>query len=181
MDAKILSDARLVAFGLITGAMICVAISDAVGKHLTQDYSIWQVLWVRSWVWLTFAFFWISRRGSLRHALHSKTPLMQGIRSLLLVAEIAIFILAFRSLPLCDVTAIAAAAPLVVLALSVVFLKEQVGVHRWIAVAVGLVGMMMVRAAGLRSFWMADLAAFVGGISVGRLSGFGSARQSAGQ
>lgn len=164
MDTKPHGETRLIAFGLITGAMVCVAISDAVGKHLTQDYSIWQVLWVRSWVWLTFALFWISRRSSLRYALYSRIPFVQGIRSLLLVAEIAVFILAFRMLPLGDVTAIVAAAPLVVLPLSVVFLKEKVGVHRWIAVAVGLMGMMMVTRPGFGSFGWLTLLPLLGAL-----------------
>jgi len=155
MDSKPSGETRLIAFALITVAMICVAISDAVGKHLSQDYSIWQILWVRSWVWLTFALFWISRRSSLRLAFHSRVPLVQGLRSLLLVAEIAVFILAFRVLPLGDVTAIVSAAPLVVLALAVVFLKEQVGMHRWIAVAIGLMGMLMVARPGFGHFgWL---------------------------
>ena len=114
-------------------AMFCIAVNDAIGKHLTQRYSIWQVLWVRSWVWIAFAISWISWHGGLRRAWRSSIPLLQGVRSLLLVVEVAAFILAFRYLPLGDVSAIGAATPLVVLAFTVAFLGERVGWHRWTA------------------------------------------------
>ena len=136
-------------------SMFCIASNDAIGKHLTQDYSIWQVLWIRSWVWLGFALIWISRRGGIRNALGSGAPLIQGIRSLILVAEITVFILAFKYLPLGDVTAIGAAPPLVVLVFAVLFLGERVGWHRWTAVAVGFAGMLLISRPGLGVFgWL---------------------------
>ena len=149
---------------LMLFAMLCIAVNDAIGKHLTQDYSIWQVLWVRSWVWLAFALAWISRRGGLRAALRSERPLLQTVRSLLLVAEVSVFILAFRSLPLGDVTAIASAAPLIVLVLAVLFLGEKIGWHRWASVALGFAGMMMVARPGVSVFGWLTLIPILGAL-----------------
>jgi len=140
--------ASLSAIVLMVLAMICLAAGDAVGKYLTQDYSIWQVLWIRSWVWLSIATLWISRHGSLRYAFHSALPGLQTVRSLVLVIEIVIFIQAFRLLPLGDVTAIGASTPLIVLLISVVFLDERIGRHRWFAVCAGFAGMMLVARPG---------------------------------
>ncbi|MEO1077003.1 MAG: EamA family transporter, partial [Bacteroidota bacterium] len=95
---------------------------------------------------------WVMQRGGISHALKTQTPFLQIARSLILVTEIAIFILAFRYLPLGDVTAIASAAPLVVLAFAVIFLGEKVGIHRWSAVAIGLIGMIMIARPGFGSF-----------------------------
>ena len=133
---------------LMVVAMVFLAASDAAGKYLTQDYSIWQVLWIRSWVWLSIAIFWTSQRASLRRAFRSASPRLQTIRSLVLVVEIVIFIQAFRLLPLGDVTAIGAMTPLIVLLISVLFLDERIGKHRWLAVCMGFVGMMLVARPG---------------------------------
>lgn len=136
-------------------AMFCVASNDAIGKFLSQDYSVWQILWVRSWIWLSFALIWVSFRGGVRRALRSSKPLLQAVRSLLLVIEVTLFIVALRYLPLGDVIAVASATPLVVLACAVLFLGERVGRHRWTAVAAGMAGMLIVARPGGEVFgWL---------------------------
>lgn len=145
----------LVAILLMLLAMCCIVIGDAIGKQLTQTYPVWQVLWVRSWVWLVIALMWVSHHGGLRRAARSNRKFLQGVRSLVLIAEVAVFIFAFRSLPLGDVTAIGAATPLVVLVFASAFLGERVGVHRWIAVLVGFAGMLLVSRPGFGAFgWL---------------------------
>jgi Predicted membrane protein len=55
-------------------------------------------------------------------------------------------------LPIAEATAIGFAAPLFITALSVPILKEKVGIHRWSAVVVGLIGVIiLVRPGG--DFW----------------------------
>ena len=62
----------------------------------------------------------------------------------------AAFIFAFRQLPLADVHAVAAAAPLIATALAAVFLKERVDASGWALVAGGGMGalahLLLVRA-----------------------------------
>jgi len=147
---------------LMVVAMCCLAVGDAIGKHLTQTYSVWQVIWMRSWVWLLVALIWVSRRGGLRATLHSNRPFLQAGRSLILVAEIVAFVFAFRSLPLGDVTAIGATAPLIVLMLSALFLGEKVGRHRWTAVLLGFAGMLMISRPGFGTFGFLTLLPLLG-------------------
>jgi drug/metabolite transporter (DMT)-like permease len=136
-------------------AMGLIACNDAVGKHLTQTYAIWQVLWIRSWIFLALALFWVHHNGGLMRALRSRRPIMQLTRSLLLVIEITVFITSFSLLPLADVTALAAATPLVVLALAVPLLGERVGWHRWSAVIIGFIGMLIIARPGASAFgWL---------------------------
>ncbi len=154
--------APIVAVLLMVASTFLFASNDAIGKHLTQTYSIWQVLWVRSWVWLAFTWIWVARHGGIRQALRSHHPVLQGLRSLILVAEITVFIMSFRFLPLGDVTAILAASPLVVVVLAVLFLRERVGWHRWAAVAVGFTGMMLIARPGFSSFGLLTLLPLLG-------------------
>ena len=72
-------------------------------------------------------------------------------RSLILLIESAIFVLAFRYLPLADAHALAATSPLIVIALGVLFLGEKAGLARWLAVAAGFAGVLLIIQPGLRT------------------------------
>ena len=58
-------------------------------------------------------------------------------------------LVAFRVMPLADAQAIFSATPLLVTALSVPFLGERVGWRRWLAVACGFVGVLVIVRPGL--------------------------------
>ena len=66
------------------------------------------------------------------------------------VAAISLFI-ALRQLPLADVVAITFAGPVFVTVLSIVILKEKVGLKRWSAVLLGFIGMAIIVQPGLSS------------------------------
>ena len=46
------ADSMHAGIGLMPASMLFIVCNDAVGKHLTQQYSIWQLLWMRSWIWV---------------------------------------------------------------------------------------------------------------------------------
>jgi drug/metabolite transporter (DMT)-like permease len=130
---------------------------DAISKFLVADYGVIQIMWVRCA--LIFLFSWvIIRRQGLAKALRSERPWLQFARSLILLIESAIFVLAFRYLPLADAHALAATSPLMVIALGVLFLGEKAGLARWLAVAVGFAGVLLIIQPGLRAIdWPALL------------------------
>ncbi len=131
-------------------AMLCFAGMDATSKLLVADYSIAQLMWVRYALLCLFAWFLVRRQG-LRAALRSRRPGLQVLRSLIAVIESAIFVLAFRYLPLADTHAVAATSPLIVIALGVLFMGERAGVARWLAVAAGFVGVLLIVRPGFRT------------------------------
>lgn len=116
---------------------------DSIARELTHRLPISQILWVR---FLIFAAIVVAIVGprSLRTKLKSRKPWLQFGRSMVLVAEIAVFVLSFRYLPVADVHAVAAAVPLIVTALAVPMLGEQVGWRRWIAVGIGFVAVLAI-------------------------------------
>lgn len=65
---------------------------------------------------------------------------------------------AFSVLPLAQVYAFIFAAPLLITVLSIPILGERVGVHRWAAVALGLVGVLIVLRPGAEAFTLGHLA-----------------------
>ena len=128
-------------------AMCLMASMDATAKWLVRDYGISQILLVRFSVFLVVALALAWRRGWLA-TIRSRQPRLQLLRSLVMLAEIYVFVWAFSLLPLADVHAIAAVSPLIAVALAAVLLGEKVGWHRWLAVAAGFAGVLLIMRPG---------------------------------
>ena len=79
-------------------------------------------------------------------------PIIQIIRPGFLVCSISSLFVGLTYLPLAEATAIGFVAPLFITVLSVPILKQKVGIHRWCAVIVGLVGVMIIVRPG-GNFW----------------------------
>jgi drug/metabolite transporter (DMT)-like permease len=131
-------------------AMLCFAGMDAISKWLVADYSVAQMIWIRYILLCLFAWFVVRRQG-LRVAFRTTRPVLQIVRSLIAVVEGAMFVLAFRYLPLADTHAVGATSPLIVIALGLLFLGERAGPARWLAVAAGFVGVLLIVRPGFRS------------------------------
>jgi drug/metabolite transporter (DMT)-like permease len=150
------SDAQRAADGLGRGialtilAMLAFALMDAISKLLAERYSISQMMWVRYVVFTVFALALVRGKG-LANVARSGRPWLQLSRALLLVVENGIFVLAFIHLPLADVHAVAAASPLIVIALSVPLLGEKVGIRRWLAVLAGFAGVLLIVRPGFQT------------------------------
>ncbi|MCE2519339.1 MAG: DMT family transporter [Alphaproteobacteria bacterium] len=132
---------------LMVLAMCLMATMDATAKWLVEDYSIAQILLVRFAVFLGIALALAWRRGWLA-TVRSRQPGLQVLRSLVMLAEIVVFLWAFSLLPLADVHAIAAVSPLIAVALAALLLAERVGWRRWLAVAAGCAGVLVIMRPG---------------------------------
>lgn len=127
---------------LFFAGMSLFTFNDALGKWLVADYTVGQVLLIRSIAAFVLLLPWIVR--GIRGLLSPDQPWMNLLRVGLMAAEVATFYLAVRGLPLADVMTFYMAAPLIVTALSVPLLGEKVGPRRWAAVLVGFVGVLIV-------------------------------------
>jgi drug/metabolite transporter (DMT)-like permease len=158
--------ARGIAFAV--ASMFLFAVMDAISRVLTRDLqlSIAQILWVRFVIFFLFALVIVGPKRFVP-SFRSAMPRMQLLRAVALIFEIGIFILAFRYLPIGDVHAVAAAAPLIVLVLSAVMLNERVTLAIWLAVVVGMIGVLIVMRPGLRDFSWYHAIPVVGAVSWG--------------
>lgn len=129
---------------LIIFAMLVFALQDGITKHLATTYAAPQILWIRFSFFVVFALVYSMRTKPLRSCLTSNVPVLQIIRSLLIVAEIGFFILAVRHLQLAETHALFATFPLMATAIAALFLKEPVGIRRWSAIIVGLMGVIII-------------------------------------
>lgn len=153
--AAILSEAtgRGILFAVL--AMFAFASGDAVVKYTAQSYSLPQLLWVRYLVLCLLVLGMAVRRdgpGGIAKVARSKNLKLQIFRSVFLVGEALLFTLSFKLLPIADVHAIVAVAPIFVTALAALWLKEPVGARRWIAVLVGFAGVMVILRPGFATF-----------------------------
>ena len=142
---------------LMALAVVMFSMLDAQAKWLTQYVPPLEVAWCRYAGHFAFmtAVFWPRRGSSL---LRTRRLGLQLVRSLLLVACTLLFFTAISYMPLADAVAISFESPLLLTALSVPLLKEQVGIRRWSAVAIGFVGMLIIVRPGLGVMhWAAGL------------------------
>lgn len=134
------------------GASLCFSLNDVNIKLLSGDYPLHQIVFVRAIFALILTFVLIMPFEGGFSALRTRRPVMHMLRGLCVVVANSTFFAGIAVLPLADVTAIFFVAPLYITALSVVLLKERVGPLRWLAVLVGLAGVITVAQPGSASF-----------------------------
>ena len=126
-------------------AFVVFASQDAISKHLAESYHPVMITFIRFWPFAAFAVFIAARApGGIRGALRTRHPVLQVLRGLLLVSQIAMAMGAFAEAGLVKSQAIFAASPLLVAILAVPLLGEKVGWRRMLAIVVGLVGVLVI-------------------------------------
>ncbi|WP_167626675.1 DMT family transporter [Paracoccus luteus] len=129
------------------------AIQDALSRQLGAAYPPVLIVMIRYWFFALFVVTLAARsQGGLRAAVRSRRPGMQVARGLLLVAEVVVMIVAYVQLGLVETHAIFTVSPLLVVALSGPVLGERIGWRRWVAVAAGFAGILVILQPGLRVF-----------------------------
>ena len=131
------------AVALMLAAVGLFSLMDAGLKVLSGHYPPFQVAALRGASSLTFVLAWAAATTGLAPLLRMRWPL-HLLRAVLGVGMMASFVYALRTLPLSTAYSIFFVAPLLITALSVPFLGERVGPRRWTAIAIGLVGVLVV-------------------------------------
>lgn len=136
--------------------VLCLSISDAIGKTLTAGYSPLQILFLRNFLALPVAIaiaVWMGGPAALR----SYRPAAHLVRGLLWLLAATMFFTSFLYLGLAEATALIFAMPLVVTAISALVLREPVGWRRWAAVLIGFAGVLVIVRPGSGTFQAASL------------------------
>ena len=118
---------------------------DGITKHLTGNYPVAMVVMLRFWFFGAAAFVMSSRRaGGTMVALRTCHPVLQSFRGVLVVVQICLTGYAFATLGLIQTHAVMVCGPLIIAALSGPILGEHVGWRRWLAIAAGGVGVLII-------------------------------------
>ena len=124
-------------------AVALFALMDAGLKLLAAHYPPLQVATLRGLSSLPFVLVWVLCTANVRSLLRVHWPL-HLLRGALGIALMVGFVYGLRSLPLSTAYAITFVAPMLVTAMAGPLLGETVGRQRWIAIGIGLVGVLVI-------------------------------------
>ncbi len=146
---------------MMLAAVLMFALMDAGLKTLSAHYPPLQVATLRGLSSLPLVLVWALWTTGLRPLLRIRWPL-HLLRGVLGIVMMGSFVYALKRLPLSTAYSIFFVAPLLITALSVPILGEKVGPRRWTAIAMGLLGVLLVlRPSGEGMFTLAGLAVLV--------------------
>lgn len=148
----------------ITGAFYALAAfavfstHDVVIKFLGGSYSPFQIIFFSTLFSFPLVMFMLIRDRTEGH-LRPVHPWWTLFRTIAAMVNTASAFYAFSVLPLAQVYALIFATPLIITILSIPVLGERVGFHRWAAVILGLIGVIVVLRPGATDFTLGHLAA----------------------
>jgi drug/metabolite transporter (DMT)-like permease len=147
---------RLTGIALMCGAVACFAMLDTTAKYLNLYMSTLQVVWARYTGAFLFPFI-VSNPWTRPGLTYTTRPVLQLVRSMLLLGSTMCNFAALRYLQLDEAIALVFSTPFFVAALSGPMLGEWVRWRRWTAIAVGFVGVLVVVRPGAGTFQPAAL------------------------
>lgn len=127
---------------LVIGAASCFATMDTTVRYIGAFFSVALVLWVRYALHAVAMTTWIAL--SPDKTFRTANPLFQIARGALLAFSSAMAFAALRRMPVAEFTAIVMLTPLAATLLARVWLHERVSTVRWVLVAGGFIGALIV-------------------------------------
>lgn len=142
---------------MIMTAVAMFTVMDAMAKYLSRYYPVPGIVWARYAFHLLFVLVILGPRMKLG-LVRTKRPGLQIVRGMLLAASSMLFFSALKFMPMAEASSISFVAPMLVTLLGVILLKEKVEPARWVAVAAGFIGVLIIIRPGSGIFaWVAVL------------------------
>jgi len=160
VTAELAPAPRIALIGMLSaiGGSMVFSVNDVAIKFLSGSYALHEVVLIRSSVGLLIMLCVILPFQGGLAALRTERLGTHLLRALFVVASNLFYFLGLAALPIADAVALFFVSPLLITALSVPLLGEKVGPRRWIAVGIGLLGVVIMVRPGSASFhWAAVL------------------------
>ena len=141
-------------FGIL--AFFLFATSDVLQKYATINHTVFQIIFFR-YLFLFIVSIIESRRKHNPNFWKTKKIKLQLVRSVVSIIETIFFVTSFKYLSLASVHSVAALAPIFVVILSILFLKEVVEKKIWFAILIGFVGVIVILRPGFDVFSVKSL------------------------
>ena len=122
---------------------VALSLNDLFIKQLSDAYALHLVILVRALVGGVFILGFMRLSGLSLASLRTQRPWAHLIRASIVMLSNVCFFLGLAAMPIADASAIGFVAPILVTLISAVVLGEKVGWHRWGAVVMGLVGVII--------------------------------------
>ena len=143
-------DNPLRGIGLNLLAGLIFALADTIAKKLAGEVPIVQITWTRYIVFVLMAFMLTTRISGA--SFFVRQPWLQVARGMCLVCSSMLFVLGIRDVGLAEAATIGFIGPIIVTFLSIPLLGEKVDARRWIALAAGMAGVLVVLRPGTGTF-----------------------------
>ena len=139
--------------GIIFGALafFIFATSDVLQKYATINHTIFQIIFFR-YLFLLIVSFTESKRKNNKNFYKTKNIKLQLTRSLISVIETVFFVSSFKYLSLATVHSVASLAPVFVVILSMLILKEKIEKTLWAIIFFGFIGVIIILRPGFDIF-----------------------------
>ncbi|ESZ21760.1 MULTISPECIES: DMT family transporter [unclassified Mesorhizobium] len=139
-------------------AMAGFCLNDAITKYSSQSMNMAQVMLIRG----AFASLFVGLLAWQRGALARPGSMLQPLVALRVISEAGAtvsFLVALAHLPIANVSAVLQALPLAVTMGAALVFGEAVGWRRWLAIAIGFAGVLIIVRPGFEGFSIYSLAA----------------------
>ena len=153
-------NANLLSAGFLVLGMFVFSLQDIAVRTIGGDYSVLQVVTLRSLVALPATLIFFRREGG-EGLPTTRQHKLQYLRGGCQFLSFTAYMMAVAALPLAEVGAIRNSAPLMITLLSVLWLGEKVDLRRWLALGVGFVGVLLIVRPGAVNFNLGSVFALV--------------------
>ncbi len=141
---------------LIMTAVALFVVMDTMSKYLSRYYPVPAIVWARYFFHVLLVLVVLAPRLGLGLVRTRRLP-VQLLRGLLLAGSTLFFVFAISQMPLAETSSITFIAPVLVTLMGAFFLKEKVDTARWLAVAGGFAGVLIIIRPGSGIFAWASL------------------------
>jgi drug/metabolite transporter (DMT)-like permease len=136
-----LADARRGILWMLV-AMLSAVTTDTINKALSQNLPVPQLVWGRFIFHMVLMVLLLGRR--LPQVVVTRRLGLQVVRSFCLICAASLFVYGLHLLPMAEANGILFIAPILVAVLSAPLLGERVDWRRWVGVAVGFAGALII-------------------------------------
>ena len=154
----------MLAYVLNLSGWLLLPFMDGIAKFLSTEIHFLQVVWGRYFfmLFISIPLALIFFRKELKFP---KSLSVQLWRSFFLFLSTIFFFYSISIISLPEALTLAFVSPIIVTVLSIFYLNERVGIHRWTAVFLGFIGVLVIIRPGFIDFNFASISALAAGIS----------------
>ena len=138
---------HLSGFLLFPFALLIFAVSDATAKYMSVYFAVPLLAWVRYITHLAFMLATVAPRMG-RDLVATSRPWLMMFRGFTQVASTLFVLMAFRTLPLAETTALVFVTPVLVALLAGPMLGEKIRLRSWLATVAGFCGVLLIARPG---------------------------------
>lgn len=125
------------------GGTLIFSVNDMAIKFLSGGYALHQVILIRAVIAIAFILCVIHLSARGWSQIVTSRPGTHLLRVGIVMVSNVTFFLGLAAMDLADAVAVAYISPIVVTLMSIVFLGEKVGPRRWLAIGIGMAGVIV--------------------------------------